>query len=73
MAFAALLVNPYVLLLLGFTLLSALYSHIKKRTTLPDLPWINRDPDQWFSKFRARLRTTLNYRDALGLAYMVCV
>ena len=69
MAIANILLSPYVVLLLGFTLLSTLYSRRHKRATLPDVPWINRDPGVLFSKLRARLRTTLDHHGAIQYAY----
>jgi hypothetical protein len=69
MVFTVLLTNPYLLLPFILTLISAVYSKRRKRVTLPDLPWINRDPDLWFSKLRARIWTTLKYKDAIQYAY----
>jgi hypothetical protein len=69
MAFTTLLSNPYFLLLIGITLITALSSQRRKRVPLPDLPWINRDPNVCFSKLRARFRTTVNQKDAIRYAY----
>lgn len=69
MAFATLLMNPFFVLSFVSTLVYVLYSQWRKRITLPDIPWINRDPGLWFSKVRARISTNLHYKDAVQYAY----
>ena len=68
MATQSLLTSPYALLL-AVILITVFLSRQKKRASLPDLPWINRDERKWFSEFRARLTTTINQKDAISYAY----
>ena len=66
---ARLLYNPYPVLIVILILVFFVYHQQRKRVKLPDLPWINRDLGQVFSKYRARIWTTLHYKDAIHTAY----
>ena len=61
--------SPLFWLSVILTLLAVLYYRSRKAPTLPDLPWVNRDPQKWFSKLRARVTTTVNYKDSVFEAY----
>ncbi|OAG39648.1 hypothetical protein AYO21_06116 [Fonsecaea monophora] len=59
--FAVLFVVVLVLLLL--------YKLCQPRPSLPDLPWLNTKEGELFTSLRARLRSTINYRDTIHQAY----
>lgn len=46
-----------------------LYSIVFARSDLPDLPWIGEKKGHWFSKTRAKIAATINYRAAIKDAY----
>jgi hypothetical protein len=60
-----------LLIVFGVLLIVTFISQYRQRETLPDVPWLNRNPNAWFSKFRARVQTIFNSKDALDEAYKV--
>jgi hypothetical protein len=59
-------ITAVVILLIGFFIAR---SRRRRSGRLPNIPWVGRDRRRWFSKFRARAWTTVNYEAALRDAY----
>lgn len=64
--------GPYLLPCLTLVIISVVIAS-SRGPKLPDVPWINHDPDLWFAKLRARWRTTFNFQESIRYAYQqVC-
>jgi len=63
--------KPSLILLLASIIAYAIYAILirKNKSTIPDLPWVNKKKNEWFSTARARLRCSINYKDAIQDAY----
>ena len=46
-----------------------LFKLLTSKSGLPDLPCVDLDRTQWFAETRARIRTTLHFKDAIDYAY----
>lgn len=60
---------PYVLGVVLLATAVATYYRCRARRALPDLPWLNTHEGEVFTRLRARLRSTLNYKQTVHQAY----
>lgn len=63
------LLRPYVLVGILVAVLVVAARRRQSKPSLPDLPLLNNREGEWFSRLRARIRTTVNYKEAIHQAY----
>ncbi|ETI26644.1 hypothetical protein G647_10405 [Cladophialophora carrionii CBS 160.54] len=63
------LLRPYVLASIFIVVLGLAFSRRRRNPSLPDLPWLNAREGEWLSTLRARIRSTINYKEAIHQAY----
>ncbi|KAJ9611675.1 hypothetical protein H2200_004859 [Cladophialophora chaetospira] len=64
-----LLLRPYFVASIIILVLGLVYHRRQPKTVLPDLPWLNTREGEWFSTLRARIRSTIIYKEAIHQAY----
>jgi hypothetical protein len=62
------LLQPQVWGCLLIVLVGLIY-YRRPRSSLPDLPCLNKREGEWFSTIRARFRSTFNYQETISQAY----
>ncbi|EXJ59847.1 hypothetical protein A1O7_03994 [Cladophialophora yegresii CBS 114405] len=65
----AYLLRPYVLASILIVVLGLAFYRRRRNPNLPDLPWLNTREGEWLSTLRARIRSTVNYKEAIHQAY----
>ncbi|KAK5063689.1 hypothetical protein LTR69_004395 [Exophiala sideris] len=63
------LFHPYILVGVLLATAIAIYNRLRTNPALPDLPWLNTREGEWFTRLRARFRSTLNYKQTVHQAY----
>lgn len=63
------LLRPYVVVSIIIAVLVVATRRRRSKPGLPDLPLLNNRDGEWFSRLRARIRTTVNYKDAIHQGY----
>ena len=67
------LLRPYVLASILIVVLGFVYYRQRPKPSLPDLPRLNTIEGEWFATLRAKIRSTLNYKETIHQAYQqVC-